>query len=260
MFAAPSPKNTNNAGLYLTKAGSLIDKRGAYWGRSQIVKLAMDAMPHDLGERDHERRGTDLQNEMQKLVDDFDLHDEVGAAIMALYAKHFPVPNRRAPGPDAVRGKGARDGPLSRHRAPGGDEDDDDDDFAEKVRAYLSGKGLSDDDVEKAIEIARRDRAAKVADELPENAIANGPPIKCRVESDADLEKEFPGFSNTTADPYGEALSARREREADEVRREGERIGSRLPSGGVSRRLSNDVAFDAELTQLIENVKVGVFG
>jgi hypothetical protein len=43
LFNAPSPRGTNHAGLYLTKAGTLVDKHGRAWGKSQIKTMAMDA-------------------------------------------------------------------------------------------------------------------------------------------------------------------------------------------------------------------------
>ena len=194
LFACPSPKRTNHQGLWLNSAGELFDRSGRRWGRSQIAGMAMDAMPPELatGERDHEAREMELRAELQRVLDEFDLHDEPAAAIMALVDKHFPAPNKRAPGPDATRGKGARDGPLSRHRAPGG-HDDDDDEIERRVKEYLEGHGLDPASVKKALEIMRRDRAAAAVsdDELPNNRFGNGPPIKQRLETDAELEKKI---------------------------------------------------------------------
>jgi hypothetical protein len=130
------------------------------------------------------------------------------------------------------------------------------------------GKGARDDDVidddlRKRIEEAVKQalagmRGGETEDEIPNNHLGGGPPIKNRI-SDEDLEREFPGIGHTTRDVYGAPTSE----QYDPVRRLGERAAERLPGGGVSRRLSNDsadLAFDAELTQLIAAVKVGPFG
>ena len=249
-FSCPSPRGTNNAGLYLTKAGTLVDRHGRNWGASSMRRMAQDAAltPAFGAEREwtpmdhqaaHLRRA--VHDALGEACKAHGLNDQVHKALSDLVDQHLKGES------DADKGMGALD---------------DESELDGKIREYLSGHGLADDDVEKAIEIARKDRAAAAVsdDELPSNRFGNGPPIKQRLETDAELEKKYPGFSNTTADIYGEPVSRRHEREADEVRREGERLGSRLPSGGVTRRLSNNSAFDAELTALIENVKVGVWG
>jgi hypothetical protein len=175
MFAAPSPKGTNYQGLFLNSAGELFDRSGRRWGRSQIAKMAQDAMP-DLhgavgaGEKsDYERREGELKAEMQKLCDEFDLHDEVAAAVIGLVDKHFPSRSLRGPGPNATLGKGAgaRDrGPLDRHRGPGGDEDEDDA-IVERIREFLASKGLDDEVIEEALKRVRTDREAAAKDRLP---------------------------------------------------------------------------------------------
>jgi hypothetical protein len=43
LFACPSPSCRNDARLYLDSKGRLLDRRGAYWGKSQIRKMALDA-------------------------------------------------------------------------------------------------------------------------------------------------------------------------------------------------------------------------
>jgi hypothetical protein len=267
LFDAPSPTGRNDAKLFLNSRGQLLDRYGRHWGGSQIRKMAHDALPPDVhgapgaGEKpDHERSAQEMKAEMQKLVDDYDLHDEVAAAVMALCEKHFPASasNKRGPGPDAVKGAGARDrhrvgrdaGPLSRHRAPGG-RDDDDDEIDEKVREFLRGKGLDDESIEIAIKKAREDREA-ARDSRPQNAIHGGrggrlSGVVKDAESPESLEVQYPGIGNVLRDTLGELD---RERFA--------------PLGGGSRpMLAGDAVIcmdDAELAQLypgIENVKAG---
>jgi hypothetical protein len=268
-YACPSPTGRNNAQLFLTKSGTLVDRHGRAWGKSSIRRMAMDALPPDLhgaagaGEKsDHEHKEMALRSELQRLLDEYDMHDEVAAAVMALVDKFFPPSehNRSGPGPNAVRGKGARDGPLSRHRAPGGDADEPN---LEAIAKFLAGKGLSPAEVAEAIEIVKRDHE-EARDARPENAINGGfggrfsgankgaPSGKypgLQPVMDADLAKEFPGIDYTAADPYGEPVSQRLEREAATVRERG-------------GRLAGDTApcFDAELQTLIDNVKTTMFG
>jgi hypothetical protein len=47
LYAAPSPQNTNFAGLFLNRAGHLFDKHGNRWGRSQIAELRRSQMAFD---------------------------------------------------------------------------------------------------------------------------------------------------------------------------------------------------------------------
>jgi hypothetical protein len=46
MFPCPSPKGSNFAGLYLNRAGHLVDRNGALWGRRGT--MAMDSLPDSL--------------------------------------------------------------------------------------------------------------------------------------------------------------------------------------------------------------------
>jgi hypothetical protein len=46
MFPCPSPKGSNHAGLYLNRAGDLVDRNGALWGRRGT--LAMDSLPESI--------------------------------------------------------------------------------------------------------------------------------------------------------------------------------------------------------------------
>jgi hypothetical protein len=244
-FACPSPRGSNNAGLFLTKPGTLVDKHGRSWGASSIRRMALDAaLPDANAERDHEHRGNELHADMQKLVDEFDLHDEVADAVMSLLAKHFPPQSKRGPGPDATRGAGARD----RRRGADARDDRDDDGLAE-FRKHLAAKGLNADEIAEACEIAKRDREDEATDRLPANAIHGGMhgyrSGVSKHATDADLEAEFAGIEYTSRDVYGEPVSERERR--DTVRERGVRLGG-------------DRAFDAELEQLIANVKVGAFG
>jgi hypothetical protein len=46
MFPCPSPKGSNHAGLYLNRAGDLVDRNGALWGRRGT--MAMDSLPESV--------------------------------------------------------------------------------------------------------------------------------------------------------------------------------------------------------------------
>jgi hypothetical protein len=262
MFAAPSPKNTNRARLFLDERGQLFDRKtGAFWGRSSIARMAHDAMPPDLHsavgagkESDHERREGELKSEMQKLCDEFDLHDEVAAAVMGLVNKHFPVRNIRGPGPNAVRGKGATD--KSKNRARDAEEPD-----FEAFASLLRRKGLSEEDIEAAHALVQ---GGEATDRLPvPGPEGRGGHLSGRSKDDdeAAFEREYPESRNTTRDIYGAPRG-----DFDPVREAGERAAARLPGGGISRRLpAGDVALADDETMAreypgIENVKTTVFG
>lgn len=46
MFPCPSPSGRNDAGLYLDRAGNLVDRNGALWGRRNT--MAMDSLPESV--------------------------------------------------------------------------------------------------------------------------------------------------------------------------------------------------------------------
>jgi hypothetical protein len=177
----------------------------------------------------------------------------------------------RAGAANATDKRRARDaGPLDGHGVPGDeDEDEDDDGFAERVRAYLSGKGLDPKSIEDAIQIAVRNRAAGV-DERPNNAIGNGPPIKNRI-SDEDFQREYPGSETVSYDPMGE-LDRMRNAPRDPVKALSERAVSKVAGGGTGRRLATPAGAsdaglvgDEDIEQQIEREYgrgpgVGMFG
>jgi hypothetical protein len=139
-----------------------------------------------------------------------------------------------------------------------------------------SGKGLDPKSIEQAIEIAKRDRAAAVTDERPNNAIGGGPPIKERLEA-SDLESEYPGISDYPDTMTLGQLDPNRDRPGyrSEVREASERAMRRVPGAGTGIRLKTPahtptgdaaVASDEDVErQLVADYgsagpKVGVFG
>ena len=97
------------------------------------------------------------------------------------------------------------------------DDDIDEDEVEERVREFLRGKGLADDDIEEAIEKVRADRTA-ARDRLPVPATRGGMGghLSGRSKDDeADLARKYPGAELVSRDVYGEPLSERRMREAD---------------------------------------------
>jgi hypothetical protein len=46
MFPCPSPKGSNHAGLYLNRAGELVDRKGSLWGKRGT--MALDELPDSL--------------------------------------------------------------------------------------------------------------------------------------------------------------------------------------------------------------------
>ena len=77
-FPCPSPKGTNFAGLYLNRAGDLVDRNGALWGRrgtmahdslpesirAPRVPSASDDAEHRVGMLRHTLRGYGLDDEL----------------------------------------------------------------------------------------------------------------------------------------------------------------------------------------------------
>jgi hypothetical protein len=166
-----------------------------------------------------------------------------------------------ADGAAATDRKRARDkGPLDGHGVPG-DEDDDESELDEKIRQYLRGKGLADDDIEKAIELARKDRE-EARDSRPENAIHGGCGGRLSHATKDDVESEYGGghlldLPDYTPNPdrFGSGYDPLKGRDP----------ARSLPGGGISRRLSNDavIASDADLAKEypgIENVGTSEWG
>jgi hypothetical protein len=253
-YACPSPRGTNNAQLYLTKAGHLVDKHGRSWGRSQIQAMAQDAAlsskksarkaaakelkrvliaavsKRRLTTDEVERGETaeqmlQLRREIEKVMADMDLHDEVRRELFAILNKHvrpeehtkrgFGPKAKFEPHPDVVGGRGA--GVAGKGAI---DEDDaEEDGWVEKFRRYLASRNLDDTAIEAAVAIAKRDREVPVV-----NAI-----------DDLDL---MPPDNVTEIDtPYSGLRPA-------EIRHEFWNNGpdpiKRRPDDGVSRRLDGE--------------------
>ena len=284
MFHAPSPKGTNNAQLFLTKAGVLVDRHGRNWGRSQI--LAMDALPPDLKRK---RKLTyddvsatnmsssgepkkpmnwhasaarnDLNAALEKLckVMNWEHEDVAGQIGDILDEAEREQVQEHAASLGVGRGKGAGAGALD-------DADVDEDEVEERVREFLSSKGLDDQTISEALKRVKADRAA-AKDRIPKNGMhgtgghTSRGPSGSRADSDADMEAAYPGISNVMRDTLGE-LDPNRNAPGyhSEVYRAGLAAAAELPGGGVSRRLSNDaaaIASDADLAKEypgIENV------
>ena len=74
MFPCPSPKGSNHAGLYLNRAGDLVDRNGALWGRRGT--MAMDSLPESIraphvpasdADEDDEERGVEGRADIKAL-------------------------------------------------------------------------------------------------------------------------------------------------------------------------------------------------
>jgi hypothetical protein len=267
MFACPSPKNTNRAQLYLNKRGELMDRSGAFWGRSQIGKLAMDAMPPDLHSASGPRRPhnplasqarSDHAAALKKLSDVLALPEEVADRIKTIIEEaEREAIQEYAASLGAGAGKGAA--ATDKNKGAGAlDYDDDDDASVERrVRELLASKGLDDEAIEEALKRVRADREA-ARDSRPQNAIHGGRGGRlsgASKDAEVDLAKEYPGSEHTTLDVYGTQ---------PEPDRYGYDPAQRLPGGGTSRRLSNDaapLATDEDLAREypgIENVIAGL--
>jgi hypothetical protein len=252
MFHAPSPKNTNRAQLYLNARGELVDRSGAFWGKSQIKKMALDAaLPgtewNERSDAVHPRLAQ-LMAELKSLVEKGDLESGLHKKLVETLSRHVGELGR-------ADGAGTTDNanPLDRHGVPG-----DEGELDAKVREYLRGHGLDDESVERAIEIAKKDRA-EAADRIPKSGLygtgghtSRGPSGSSRDRYDeADFRRDYPE-SVTSPDVYGEPVSERLMRHADPAREADERAAARLPGRGVSRRMpagDASLATDAEMAR-----------
>ena len=117
LFHAPSPKGSNFAGLYLTEAGDLVDRRGARWGKSS---LAFDSMPESgivdgprLSERSPNISGDDEGHEhIRSFLETSGLTAEQIAHVLGLIRK---LPNPAGdPGRDSARNLGMDARPRTR--------------------------------------------------------------------------------------------------------------------------------------------------
>jgi hypothetical protein len=251
-------------GSYLTKGGSMISRKD--WSR---FKGAVDELGSPAGEKPKKPMNwhasaarNDLNAALKKLCDVMGWeHEDMAGQIGDILDEAEAEQVRAHAATLGVGGNGAGKGAL--------DDDDEDDDASveRRVREFLASKGLDSETIEEALKRVKADREAAAKDRLPLNGrhgtgghTSRGPSGSRYDET--DFMKDYPA-SVTTADPYGEPVSRRLERDADPAREAGERAAARLPGGGVSRRLAagdEALGFDAELTQLIENVKVGMFG
>jgi hypothetical protein len=256
MFAAPSPKNTNHAGLYLTKAGTLVDRHGRRWGRSQIVKLAMDAA---LPGSEQSAAMTELRSALHRACNAAGLTTEQHQEIYDLIHEHLSgqAEEDRGAGATDRRGRARDAGPLDRHRVPG---DEDGDDGFEKFREYLRGQNLDHEAIEAAVAIAKRDHEIPTTDRLPDNARHGGMGGRLSGRSNDD---DF-DYGETEADPapYTGLRPTELRPATEPFWNSGKDPVRNLPGGGTSRRLSNDraLATDADLTREypgIEHTKVG---
>lgn len=264
-MAFDSPSHARN-GVFMTPNGSMITRKD--WGQMKR-KIAYDEAsgPKKPFNPLASKARSDVDSAVQELCSSLGLEpgDVAGAIDDILSEAERKSVQEYAQSLGGPQGEGA--GSLDEDLEGKGEIDDDA--VTERVREILAGMRWDDEKIEAAL-AKRREEA--VTDSRPEPGTRGGRGGRFSGASkSSDDHGRYPGVSNvldeadfgvTTADPYGEPLSARREREADEVRREGERIGARLPSRGVSRRLTGDAAlcFDAELEALIANVKVGAFG
>jgi hypothetical protein len=273
MFNCPSPKGTNNAQLFLTGAGHLVDKHGRNWGRSSMRGLAQDAAlasPMSSGPKRPfnplaSSARADLDTALKRLADALGLeHGKMADAIKEIVEQHegeAAAAHAQSLGAGGSKGAAALD-----------DDPDDDDAFVEeRVREFLASKGLDSETIEEALARVKADRAA-AKDRLPANAIKNGPPVKQRLEA-KDLESEYPGISDYPdtmtlgqLNPNRNAPGYRPEvREASEraMRRAGGGTGIRLktpahtPTGDAA--LASDEALEADYPG-ISGIKTSVFG
>jgi hypothetical protein len=277
MFHAPSPKNTNRAQLYLNRAGELLDKRGAYWGKSQI--MAMDAalkprrkLAYDVdlsatnvgtGEpkKPHNPLATQARGKLDSAVkavcDAMGLeHEKLAGQIHDILDEH-----EREQVQAHAQSLGAGGG---RSAGAGALDDTDEDEVEERVREFLRGKGLADDDIEEAIEKVRRDREA-AKDRLPvPGPEGRGGHLSGRSKHDVDFDAEYPNnlidMPDYTPDPNRGLPGV-----GDPIRERGSQIAGRMAGGGVSRRLAaGDASLRASDEELareypgIENVTAGI--
>jgi hypothetical protein len=269
-FACPSPKGTNNAKLFLNSRGELLDRRGNYWGRSQIARMAQDQAldppvafgaerkwtPNDW-QASHTRKA--LEAALQEATEAHGLDNDQHRELLDLIHRHLKGEAQEG------RGAGATDNDDN------DDDADNDDDFAQKVRAYLSGKGLDPKSIDQAVEIVTRNRAAGV-DERPQNAIRGGFGGKLSGATKDEVEAEYGGshmldLPDYSPDPDRDRLPGYRQ----SVYAASERAMRQVAGGGVGRRIdtppgASDAAICASDEEMareypgIENVGTSMFG
>jgi hypothetical protein len=230
LYDAPSPRNTNHQGLFLSEAGRLVDKHGRDWGKSQIARMALDALPEsardlpqpelseaERGEIDEHERVKKLCVALEAAMEKLNLRPEYKGALLKVieqHKKHDWRENRN----------GAKDSRKGRAR----DEESGPD--PEKFKLFLKGAGFSDEDVADALRIAGFSKEP-AEDRLPRNALSGdssatfarypdlarvGPgtpperPLSAadkrlaydRANAETRLEKRFPMVARVVVDPY----------------------------------------------------------
>jgi hypothetical protein len=258
MFLCPSPKGTNNAKLFLNSRGELLDRRGNYWGRSQI--MAMDAaMASSVPKKPHNPLASGARNDfdsaLKELCGALGLEtEEVAGQVGDIIDKHERKQIQEY-AQSLGGGKSAGAGAVDRHRRGAGARDEDAE-VEQRVRKLLADKGLDEETIEEALEKVRADRAA-AKDRLPVPATRGG--MGGHLSKD-DFDVEYPNnlidMPDYAPDPNRFSSGYDPLKMRDPARN--------LPGGGTSRRLSNDAAIcasDEEMEALypgIENVIAGV--
>jgi hypothetical protein len=227
-------------GVFMTRGGSMITKRD--WPKVKRTLAVDDNELTPSGERDGagtQDRLAQLRSIVKRLALETGMDDAEYQRLLDKVTEHY------ADGAGTDKGKGARDKVRPAR-------DDDDDDLAD-FRKHLAAKGLSAAEIEEACEHARRDydRDNEAEDVIPHNALGGRLHGRTgsgttRPDSDAELERQYPGIGNVLDDVYGTQPEPPRY------------------SGGGSRRVyAGDtavVATDEELALEypgIENVRVG---
>jgi hypothetical protein len=205
---------------------------------------------------------SDVDSALKELCDALGLeHERVADAVNDILEQHEGEQvqaHAQSLGAAGGKGAGARDED---------DDADNDDDFAQRVRKYLSGKGLDPKSIDQAIEIAVRNRAAGI-DERPQNAVRGG--FGGKLSTKDEVEAEYGGshildLPDYSPDPDRDRLPGYRQ----SVYAASERAMRQVAGGGVGRRIdtppgASDAAIcasDEEMEALypgIENVIAGV--
>jgi hypothetical protein len=268
-FACPSPRGTNGAGLYLTRAGHLVDKHGNHWGRSSM-KMALDAAlatPMSTGPKKPQnplasQARSDHAAALKKVADVLGLPEEVMDRIKTIIeeAERVQIQEYAA---SLGGGKGAGKGAIDKSKAATDDDDEDDDASVERrVRELLSSKGLDSETIEEALKRVRADREA-ARDSRPQPATRGGFGGRFSGATKDDIESEYGGEHLLDLPDYSPDPNRGEPGYNPAVYRAGLAAARELPGGGVSRRLSNDRALEASDEQMakdypgIENVIAG---
>jgi hypothetical protein len=164
LYNCPSPRGSNNAQLFLTKAGHLVDRHGRDWGKSQIARLAMDELPssaRDLpapeltpeqrAEVEEDERVQKLCHALEAAMEKLNLRPEYAGALLKVIEQHKKHEWKTS-------GAGAKDEEPDRTG----------------LHEFLRGRGLSEDDLEELDEILARSEEEPAEDRLPVPATKGG--------------------------------------------------------------------------------------